>query len=189
MTRLIAFIGPAGSGKTTAARTLRDAYAFSLIPLAGPLKLMLHGLGLSTEQLYGSLKEAPCPLLCNQTPRRAMQTLGTEWGRDIIGENIWINAWKQKASRYLMLCHENKVVVDDCRFSNEAKVIRKMGGLIIEIIRPELDEIETSNHESETLLDINPDLSIVNEGDIEGLKAMIRELYNSDWKVGEENLL
>ena len=43
---------------------------------------MLYQLGLGEAHIEGALKEVPCELLGGKTPRYAMQTLGTEWGRD-----------------------------------------------------------------------------------------------------------
>ena len=56
----------------------------------------------SEEEIDGRWKEHPCSLLLNKTPRYAMQTLGTEWGRELIGENIWTHIWK---------CHVTELLV------------------------------------------------------------------------------
>jgi hypothetical protein len=48
------------------------------VKFAGPLKSMCMALGLTEAHIEGHLKEVPCELLCGQTPRHAMQTLGTE---------------------------------------------------------------------------------------------------------------
>jgi len=127
---LIAFTGLAGAGKSTAALHLVERHGFQRMRFAGPLKAMLAALGLSAEEIDGSLKETPCELLCGQTPRRAMQTIGTEWGRDIIGPDLWIRAWKAS------LPATGRIVVDDCRFPNEAAAIKAEGGRIVRIDRP-----------------------------------------------------
>jgi hypothetical protein len=44
----------------------------------------------------GDLKEVPVDCLDGQTPRRAMQLLGTEWGRTLSAD-LWINAWRRAA--------------------------------------------------------------------------------------------
>ena len=48
--------------------------------------------GMIRRMIDGDLKEAPTPLFEGRTPRHAMQTLGTEWGRDRIGRDLRANA-------------------------------------------------------------------------------------------------
>ena len=64
------------SGKSTAASVPVSSSTGSpqdRVSFAGPLKAMMAALGLSSEQIDGSLKETPCDLLCGKTPRQAMQ--------------------------------------------------------------------------------------------------------------------
>src|SRR5690606_21287800 len=114
---VVAFTGRAGSGKSTASRYLVERHGYQLVKFAGPLKAMMRALGLGDRHIEGDDKELPCALLSGKTPRHAMQTLGTEWGRNCIGENFWVDLWTYHASQ-----HE-RVVVDDCRFANEARAI------------------------------------------------------------------
>jgi len=92
MRPLIAFIGLSGCGKTTAARYFND-HGFTRLRFAEPLKRMLRAIGLTDAQLDGDLKEQETNLLCDRTPRHAMQTLGTEWGRNQIDQDFWVNIW------------------------------------------------------------------------------------------------
>lgn len=128
---LIAFTGLAGSGKSTAAEHLVKRRGFERLRFAGPLKAMLAALGLTPEQIDGADKEKPCDLLCGKTPRQAMQWLGTEWGRNLIGSDLWIRAWQAALNKA-----GPDVVVDDCRFPNEAVAIAGAGGLIVRVVRP-----------------------------------------------------
>lgn len=128
---IIAFTGLAGSGKSTAAAHLVNRYGYTRVRFAGPLKAMLAALGCTPDEIDGHLKETPCDLLCGKTPRQAMQWLGTEFGRDMIGPDLWIRAWKAALART-----SGPVVVDDCRFPNEAAAIRAAGGVMIRIERP-----------------------------------------------------
>lgn len=130
---IIAFTGLAGSGKSTAALHLEKNHGFARVRFAGPLKAMLAALGCTHEEIDGSHKEFPCNLLGGKTPRHAMQTLGTEWGRELIANDLWIRAWKAAVDR---LPAGVPVVVDDCRFPNEAEVVKAAGGLIIHVNRP-----------------------------------------------------
>ena len=62
-----------------------------------------------------------------------MQTLGTEWGRKMVNDTIWIDAAKAMIQQQLKT---NDVVVDDCRFDNEADAIHSLGGVLIDVMRP-----------------------------------------------------
>lgn len=150
---IVGITGLMGSGKTTAARRLIDVHGFTRHRMAGPLKAMLHCLGLDERHTDGDLKEVPCDLLGGQTPRHAMQTLGTEWGRGLISPDLWISAWRATLP-------EGHVVVDDIRFANEADAVRAAGGIVVRIDRPGLS---ASEHESERL-DFGADHVIANDG-------------------------
>jgi hypothetical protein len=132
--RLLGLCGAIGAGKTTAARSLVARHGFFRVPFAAPLKAMLLALGLPAAALEGAAKEAPHPFLAGRTPRQAMQWLGTEWGRDLIGPDFWVAAWRAR----LTPLAPGGVVADDVRFANEAAAIRALGGLIVEITRPGL---------------------------------------------------
>lgn len=126
---IIGFCGPIGAGKTTAALYLAERRGFARIRFAGPLKAMMAALGLSAREIDGALKEVPCELLGGKTPRYAMQTIGTEWGRNLIHPDLWISAW-----RHACRDHPN-IVADDVRFANEAATIHAMGGFVYRIVR------------------------------------------------------
>lgn len=96
--KLLGITGKAGSGKTTASDHL-VSLGWTRVKLAGPFKDMLRAIGLTDQHLEGDLKEAPCDLLCGQTPRHAMVTLGTEWGRDMIGGDFWTEISAVRSSR------------------------------------------------------------------------------------------
>lgn len=85
------------------------------------------------------------------TPRKVLQTVGTEWGRDF-SHNIWIDLGIRRAKEKL----ENGakvVVITDCRFLNEAKVLHEEGA-VWRITRPGYDgslanSAGVANHRSE----------------------------------------
>lgn len=141
---IIAFTGLAGSGKSTVAQYLVERHGFQRVRFAGPLKGMMAALGCTQEQIDGSEKETPCSLLGGKTPRHAMQTLGTEWGRDLITSDLWIRAWQAAVAK---VPAGVPIVVDDCRFPNEGEAVRAAGGVIVRIERPGAGT--TSVHSSE----------------------------------------
>lgn len=165
---IIGITGLMGSGKTTAAGRLIDVHGFTRHRMAGPLKAMLHCLGLDERHTDGGLKETPCDLLGGRTPRHAMQTLGTEWGRALIGSDLWVNAWRATLPA-------GHVVVDDIRFANEADVVREAGGVVVRIDRPGL---AAGGHESE-LLEFDTDHVILNDGPLAQLYHEIDRLAPS----------
>ena len=129
---LIAFCGRAGAGKSYAASYLCSAHGFERVRFAGPLKAMMMAFGLTERQVDGDEKEMPCALLGGRTPRYAMQTLGTEWGRELIDPELWRRAWAHRVDA--ILAEGGRVVVDDCRFMNEATAIWKRGGRLVRLL-------------------------------------------------------
>jgi len=132
MSRLIALTGPAGSGKTTIAREL-ETRGYVRVRFAGPLKAMLRALGLSEAQVDGDAKSEPTELLCGKTPRHAMQTLGEQWGRTWIGRDVWIRATMRTVDDLLEAGRD--VVIDDCRYDNEALAVRERAGAVVALAR------------------------------------------------------
>ena len=101
-----------------------------------------------------------------QEIRALLQRLGTECGRSIISDTIWIDAALNNASA------EN-IVVTDCRFENKASAIKDRGGFVVRINRPGITAVNA--HISETSLDNWLfDHVIENDGFIDKLHADIR---------------
>jgi hypothetical protein len=157
------------SGKTTAALEL-VRYGFCRVRFAGPLKAMLHALGLTAAQLDGDEKEKPCALLGGVKPRKAMQTLGTEWGRELIHPHLWVNAWKHS-----LINHHQPIVADDVRFQNEVDAIHEMGGVVVLIERAGLGS-DLDIHASEYANLDCVDHVIRNNGSIDQLRDNVRTL-------------
>lgn len=171
MTHIVALTGLAGAGKSTAASYLTTQYGFRLEKFTGPLKDMLRAIGLTEDEIEGPLKHEPCDLLMGNTPRHAMQTLGTEWGRGQIHDSFWVNLWMARASGHRL------VVVDDCRFPNEAAAVRQLGGRIIRIDRPDMPINDTvAGHVSEQHFRSLPyDFAVTNNGSIPDLSKQVYE--------------
>jgi hypothetical protein len=151
--QIIALTGRAGSGKSTVAQQLITQHDFVLVKFAEPLKWMLQSIGLGHAEIEGDLKEEGMPLLSFRTPRYAMQTLGQEWGREIMGKDFWVNIWLDRVKALIAQGFHN-IVVDDCRYPNEEQAVRDMAGSIWRVERPHnknslLEEL----HGSETAMD------------------------------------
>ncbi|WP_367354162.1 AAA family ATPase [Agrobacterium pusense] len=173
---VIALTGLAGSGKSTASKYLVEKHGYQLVKFAGPLKDMLRAIGLSEAQIEGELKEEPCEWLQGATPRHAMQTLGTQWGRACIGPSFWIELWVRRVNQ--IIAKGGRVVVDDCRFPNEADEVRKLGGVVWQLVgRGGI----AGSHESEAGCG-EPDVEIHNTGDIADLRHQIDAFLHWHWE-------
>jgi hypothetical protein len=149
--RIVAFSGPAGSGKTTAAKHLVTDHGYRRIRFADPLKDMLRDFGLTFDQIDGPLKETPCDTLCGKTPRSAMQTLGDEWGRQLIGGDIWVQAWERRLEEAMLWSSDTRIVVDDLRYPNELDALLRRNALIVRVHRPEAKAVESHASENHAL--------------------------------------
>lgn len=136
--RLLALTGKAGAGKSTiASAVLRQinerrgaAGTCVVLRFAGPIKAALRAMGLSEREVDGDLKEIPCALLGGKTPRQAMQSLG-DWGR-ALDVDLWVRLAFNEATKWLDIGRD--VVIDDCRFANEAQAVWEHGGVVIELL-------------------------------------------------------
>lgn len=107
-----------------------------------------------------------------KAPRIFLQRLGTEWGRQRIHSEIWVEAWKTALqTEEWGEDHPLPFVADDCRFENEARVIRAMGGKVVRIERSGSGSATGSAHASEK--GVAPDITIQNDGPPEVLRARI----------------
>jgi hypothetical protein len=129
-----------GSGKSTVAGHLA-AKGFALVPFARPLKEMaevfLRHLGtLSPEDIKRVVYRDRNEIIpgINVTGRHLLQTLGTEWGRERICANVWLQCWNNTARA--LLRSGTPVVVDDVRFPNEADLVTAAGGRLWLVDRP-----------------------------------------------------
>jgi hypothetical protein len=137
---IVGFLGFIGSGKGTAGDILKEI-GFIKQSFAGPVKdtasVMFgwprHLLEGDTEESR-KFREEYDPFWSKKfgyqfTPRMALQTIGTEVGRDLFDANIWI-------SRLEKNIEENKnYVITDVRFKNEMNWIKNNNGILIEIQR------------------------------------------------------
>lgn len=142
--RLIALCGYKGVGKTTYAKFLAGENGV-VLSFATPIKHMLRTL-VGHEYVFGDKKNEMTHL--GVTGRHLLQTLGTEWGRETIDQDIWVKAMKHVLTD-TMFTEYHPIVIDDLRFENEAQMVRDIGGEVWEIDRKNFTPAN-DNHISES---------------------------------------
>ena len=183
--RIIALSGYAQSGKDSTAHFLvQDAgfkrYAFADIMrrameiLNPALEVGLHPDGGGVERytplsrilvLTGGWDQAKVRF---PSVRKMLQIFGTEIGRDLLGEDVWIEATFRQVQRD----GTENVVISDCRFPNELLAVRNLGGQVWRIERPGVSAVNA--HISDHALDGETfDQVIQNDGDLVALRNSV----------------
>lgn len=140
--KILGLHGDAGSGKDTLANLLVESSSEEWVQysFANPIRQMVNiGLGISMEVMQDPIKKNDPEFgYMGKSARYILQTLGTEWGRNLVSDSIWINEFKRRAKLITENtdCSSLGIVVTDCRFENEANAIRELGGHVVHIIRP-----------------------------------------------------
>ena len=175
----IGFTGKAGSGKDVACKILAEEYGYEHRAFADPMREIMRRLNPAIGLRWPNHEE-PDFVRWNDLPyheaklfndgegRRLMQVLGTEIGRDMFGENFWVDLSMRDA--------DPDCCWSDVRFLNEAEAFSHVFGYVIRIERPgsELDG-EAGQHASELEMDqIEPDVTIVNDGTLEEFQVKVR---------------
>lgn len=180
---IIGLSGYARSGKDTAAAAL-VAIGFTRVAFADVLRQFLYKLNPIVEGYYSAELHRP-PRVADvidkygwdsykQTShgkeiRELLQRLGTECGRELIGDSVWIDA--ALGDSHLGY----NVVVTDVRFENEAEAIRDRDGIVVRIERPGVGPANA--HPSETALDDWPfDYIVGNTSTVDVLHQKMRRL-------------
>lgn len=101
------------------------------------------------------------------SPRKALQLLGTEWGRSV-NKNIW------------KLLAPDNAVITDIRFDDEAEFFKNKGYEIILVNDPRKGNV-VSDHASEAgISHYYVDTYIVNDGSLEDLRNQVKKLLAKD---------
>ena len=186
---ILALCGRKGSGKSHIAKLIsqskirynKGGIDITLLPgirsFAEPLKDMLGVLPIDDidERLYGHQKEDPEHLvLGGNSMRHAMATLGTEWGRKMIHEDIWVDCMKVGLLRELE-DPRRLFIIDDLRFENEVALIKSFGGTILAVRSFEEQESSPEDHASETL-NLDQFYGLHNNKDVAGNASLLTVL-------------
>lgn len=173
--------GWARAGKDSVASVLVENYGYTRVSFADPMREALRRLSPSIqvgEMSNISLATAVSGLgweeLKEVSPdiRGLMQRMGTEVGREMFGENFWVDLAIDR------IPDGSKVVFADVRFPNEAQAIKQLGGQVWRVTR---DGIEPANgHISEHALDDYSEFDqvVLNNGSLEDLEISVKNLLN-----------
>lgn len=173
---IIGVMGRKQAGKDTAAAPL-VRLTHSHINFADPVRDM--ALAIDPLVIWSLFSPGPVRLsllvakrgwpVAKQSPevRGLLQRIGTEGGRGILGEGVWVDLWKRRVAQ---LPDPERVIATDVRFPNEADAIRSLGGVIVRIDNPRL--ADDDQHASErAMAAITPDAAVVNDRDVCDLQA------------------
>ncbi len=143
--KLIGLCGAKGVGKSTYASYIasQDGHVYSF---ATPLKTML--MSVFPKEYILTQKEVPIPNYPKHvTGRYLLQTLGTDWARKLITEDIWMLMLRERLETD-MDKRGGLMVIDDLRFPNEAMMVRELGGEVW-LVRRRGFKPSNDNHASE----------------------------------------
>ena len=196
--KLIGLSGYARAGKDEAAKALADL-GYQRIAFADKLRDFLYALNpivgheikpkVDVPKEYGVMDAIPIRLRQVidfygwdeyknsehvREIRPLLQRLGTEAGREVLWDSIWIDAALHD------LKEDGKFVVTDARFPNEAEAIESRGGVVWRVERKGNGPAvlpDGSIHRSETSLDEwDFDATISNDGTLEEFHRKVKEL-------------
>ncbi|WP_263729988.1 hypothetical protein [Cellulomonas sp. SG140] len=197
-TKIIGLSGKKQSGKDTFAQALIDNLGYTRVAFADPLKEMLYALDplvvVRTDET-GLLREAGMPAFARglryaritmlvdsvgwdgakqlHDVRSLLQRLGTEAGRKVMGESIWVDTAMRRAAEI-----DGPVVITDMRFPNEKRAVEFAGGWSVRIERPGLAQ-DPDAHASETALDAEVfDFQVVNGGTVADLQSQAGRIHS-----------
>jgi len=128
------------------------------------------------EHVYGALKEVVDPYW-GFTPRWALQKLGTEGVRDVIGKDTWVKSTRRRIEA--CLAEGQHVILTDVRFPEEARLVKELGGAVWLIQRDSLPELAADAHPSETAMVFwDFDRVIKNNGTLGELALQVYETWD-----------
>lgn len=151
---IIGLSGYAQTGKDTIADYLVKNYGFTRVAFADPIREAIYRL--NPKIAIADMRDVPLATAVDglgwesvkvdsSDARWLLQRMGTEVGREMFGENFWVDQAMKKASQY------DKVVITDVRYPNELEAIKKASGQIWRVIKNDIGAV--NRHASETALD------------------------------------
>lgn len=104
--------------------------------------------------------------------RLILQGWGTDFRRQLYGEDYWLIRWANSVNRLVPTPHI--LVVTDVRFLNEAGLVRTLNGIVWRVVRA---HVTSDLHQSETEQNsIKVDATIINSSSLDNLKQQTKTL-------------
>lgn len=101
--------------------------------------------------------------------RQFLQRLGTDVGRDMIDQDVWVRAAGRKIEQ--LRAQGKNVVITGIRYPNELAMVQRLGGTTFWVERPGMPADASDSHESEHALSLRDfDHSIMNIGTLDDLR-------------------
>jgi adenylate kinase family enzyme len=188
---IIGLCGYKGSGKDTIADYLVDKNNFVKVAFADFIRNALKELFNWTDEAFSPENKEQVDEYWGVTPRKMCQEMGTEFLRihckDFIsldftlpnGENyqgtFHIKRINQDIKKLFNENYEQNIIFSDIRFQDELDYIKKLGGIIIRVNRPDKQQNEFSGHISELNISNlnNVDIELINDTTINDLYKKI----------------
>lgn len=172
---IIGLSGWARSGKDTAADHVVEKYGYTKFSFASPMKEAMYRLNprITVNETPNTALRVGIDVygwegLKERSPdvRGLLQRFGTEVGREMFGEDFWVNYALDS------IPDGAKAVIADVRYPNEADAIRKLGGKVVRVRRNGV--VAANEHPSESALnDYEFDLVLDNDKDIGALHLLV----------------
>lgn len=165
----IALYSPvAQSGKSTTARFLQsiiggerlsfaDPMREAIIPIAAPF--LPGGEAEVREWLKDDRKDYAIIPRLGRTLRYLLQTVGTDYGRNLIHPDLWTMIARERTRR---ISEREPAIIDDLRFENEYAMLRDEDAILVRINRPDAPISGNRGHVSEHRLDELPFDHVIN---------------------------
>lgn len=141
-------------------------------PVKQMLEVMLRGYGVGGPRLagylFGAEKETIIPEV-GKSARFLMRTLATEWGRDTVSQDIWVDIARSRITR--ALADGRYVIVDDLRFRSEYEMLRSLDCRSILVRRPSHEDLSSTHQSDVELRNAVFDNVVFNDGSIDQLQT------------------
>lgn len=173
---IVGLVGKKRAGKDSVAARLVHHHDFARLAFADRLKAAAEDLDPLLPLPDGRIDHLSA-VLHEATPRGwegakavpAVREFLQDFGvtmRANIADDVWIRPVLSEAFR--LSCAGRDVVITDVRFANEIQEVRSVGGLIVAVERPDLDDSDphVSEHEWRS---VTPDATVHNFGTLEDL--------------------
>lgn len=196
MSRLIGLGGKLRAGKDAVGDYLEEKHDFVKLGMSDALNEALLKLnpwipvpsGMSADvtylpyahihEMYGYVEAKKNPEV-----RRLLQVLGTEVGREMIDQDVWVKIAEKKILEHW--ANGKSVVITAMRFPNEIEMLERLGGFSVWVERPTADrlgdtqgdEVQIGAHASEnSVSEVDFQFTLLNDSTLDALYAKVEEV-------------